>query len=72
MEEFYGLYVFVLNTVAAKPSLDIFNAWVVPPLEEDSDDLLFQADVTTPHFRVTVRNTHPRRWIVHTGANDVL
>jgi hypothetical protein len=68
-EEFYGLYVFMQNTVAAKPSLDMFIVWVVPPLEEDSDHLIFQADVTTPHFRLTVRK--PRRWIVHAGANDI-
>ena len=71
-EEFHGLYDFAQNTVAAKPSLDIHNVWVVPPLEEDSDDLILQADVTTPHFRVNVRNTHPWRWIFPAGVNDVL
>ena len=48
--------------------------WLMPQLEEDSQDFIFQQDGAPPHFHNDVRwylNKHlPQRWVRHTGCDD--
>ena len=48
--------------------------WLMPKLEEDSQDFIFQQDGAPPHFHNDVRwylNEHiPQRWIGRTGRDD--
>jgi hypothetical protein len=54
----------------------MLTLWLLPQLEEDSNDFIFQQDGAPSHFHMAVRdhlNAHlPRRRIGHAGANDVV
>lgn len=56
--------------------LDTLTLWLLPQLEEDSNDFIFQQDGAPPHFHITIRNHlnahHTQRWIGRAGANDVV
>jgi hypothetical protein len=67
---------FVENTVTGNSNLDMLTLWLLPQLEEDSNDFIFQQDEAPPHFHMALRNhlnAHlPRRLIGRAGANDVV
>jgi hypothetical protein len=67
---------FVENTVTGNSYLDMLNEWLLPQLEEDSNDFTFQQDRAPPHPHMAVRNHQnahlPQRWIRRAGANDVV
>ncbi|PSN43404.1 hypothetical protein C0J52_26690, partial [Blattella germanica] len=48
--------------------------WLIPQLEEDSQDFIFQQDGAPPHFHNDVRmylnEQLPQRWIGRTGRDD--
>jgi hypothetical protein len=75
-EKVYATFFFVDNTVMVNSYLDMLASWLLPQLEEDSNDFIFQQDEALPHFHVAVRNhlnaQLPRRWIGRAGANDVV
>jgi hypothetical protein len=65
----------VENTVMGDSYLDMLTLWLLPQLEEDSNDFTFQQDGAPSHFHMAVwnhLNAHlPRRWISCAGASDV-
>jgi hypothetical protein len=75
-EKVYGPFFFVENTVKGNSYLDMLTLWLLPQLQEDSNDFIFQQDGVPPHFHMAVRNhlnAHlPQRWIGRAGANDAV
>jgi hypothetical protein len=75
-ERVSGPFLFVENAVTGNSYLDMLTLWLLPQVEEDSNDFIFQQDGAPPHFHVAVRNHlnvhHPRRWIGRAAANDVV
>jgi hypothetical protein len=71
-EKVYGPFFFVENTVTGNSYLDMLTLWLLPQMEEDSDDFIFQQDGALPHFHVAFRNhlNVLQRWIGRAGAND--
>lgn len=70
----YGPFFFAERTVRGHSYLDMLENWLMPQLEEDSQDFIFQQDGAPPHFHNDVRwylNEHlPQRWIGRTGRDD--
>jgi hypothetical protein len=75
-EKVYGPFFFMENNVTGNSYLDMLTLWLLPQLEEDSNDFIFQQDGAPPHFHMAVRNhlnAHlPWRWFGREGANDVV
>jgi hypothetical protein len=46
----------VENTVTGYSYLDMLTSWLLPQLEEDSNDFIFQQYGAPPHFHMAVRN----------------
>jgi hypothetical protein len=64
------------GTVTGMTYLDMLQQWVIPQLDDDSNDYLFQQDGAPPHYHSAVRrylNEHlPHRWIGRATANDLV
>jgi hypothetical protein len=72
----YGPFFFIERSVTANVYLDMLEQWLMPQLDTDSTDYIFQQDGAPPHWGMEVRtflNQHlPTRWIGRTGdADDV-
>jgi hypothetical protein len=71
----YGPFIFMEGTVTEMTSLDMLQQWLIPQLDDDSNDYLFQQDEAPPHYHNSVRrylNEHlPHRWIRRATANDL-
>lgn len=70
----YGPFFFVEPTVTSINYLYMLQLWLIPQLQEDSKDFIFQQDGTPPYFHFDVR-AHlsadlPGHWIGHTSDND--
>jgi hypothetical protein len=70
----YGPFFFAEPLVASINYLDMLQLWLMPQLQEFSEDLIFQQDGASPHFLFDVRahliaNT-PGRWIGRASHND--
>jgi hypothetical protein len=72
----YSPFFFVENTLTGNSYLEMLTLCLLPQLEKDSNDFIFQQDGAPPHFHMAVRNhlnAHlPRRWICRAGAYDVV
>jgi hypothetical protein len=51
----YGPFFFAEGTVTGQSYLDMLKLWMMPQMQEDSNDFLFQQDGAPPHFRNDVR-----------------
>ena len=62
------------RTVTGPVYLDMFQQWLIPQLQEDSRDLIYQEDGASPHFHHDVRgylnDTLPHRWIECASQDD--
>lgn len=71
----YGPFFFCEKTVTGHVYLDMLENWLMPQLEADSDDFIFQQDGAPPHFHHDVREflntTLENRWIGRGGADDL-
>ena len=61
-------------TVTGINYLDMLQLWLMPQLQEDIADFIFQQDAAPPHYHLDVR-AHlnailPGRWIGHASHND--
>ena len=70
----YGPFFFAEPTVTGIDYLDVLQLWLMPQLEEDSEDFIFQQDRALLHFNFDVR-AHlsanlPGRWIGRASHND--
>ena len=63
------------HTITGRTYLDMLDNWLMPQMNEDSDDYVFQQDGCPAHFNNDVRdylNTNlPQRWIRRFGQEDV-
>ena len=70
----YGPFFFAEPTVTGINYLDMLQLWLMPQLQEDSEDLIFQQDGAPPHLHFDVRahlNANlPGRWIGRPSHND--
>jgi len=72
--EVYGPFFFAEPTVTDINYLDMLQLWLMPQLQEDSEEFIFQQDGAPPHFHFDVR-AHvtanlPGRWIGRASHND--
>jgi hypothetical protein len=71
----YGPFIFMEGTVTGMTYLDMLHQWLIPQLDDDSNDYLFEQDGAPPHYHIAVRcylNEHlPHRWIGRATANDL-
>jgi len=51
----YGPFFFAEATVTSINYLDMLQLWLMPQLQEDSENLIFQQDGALPHFHFDVR-----------------
>jgi hypothetical protein len=51
----YGPFFFAEATVTGATYLDVLEQWLLPQLEEDSADFIFQQDGAPPHYHNDVR-----------------
>jgi hypothetical protein len=70
----YGPFFFVEPTVYGINRLNMLQLWLMPRLQEYSEDFVFQQDVAPPHFHFDIR-AHLNAnlcgcWIAHTSDND--
>jgi hypothetical protein len=67
----YEPFFFTEKSVSGFAYLDMLQLWLLPQLQEDSDNLILQQDGAPPHFRLKVRRhlntTLPQSWIAHTS-----
>lgn len=70
----YGPFFFMEPTVNGRRYLDMLQNWLMPQMDEDSDDYIFQQDGCPTHFHYDVRdylNTNlSQRWIGRFGPED--
>jgi len=70
----YGPFLFAESAVTGINYLDMLQLWLMPQLQEASEDFIFQQDGAPPHFHFDVRarlNTNlPGRWIGRASHND--
>ncbi|KFM82053.1 hypothetical protein X975_03897, partial [Stegodyphus mimosarum] len=68
------LFSSVSDVLTSNIYLDMLEAWLMPQLDSDSPDYIFQQDEATPHWSTevcTFLNQHlPKRWIGRSGAAD--
>ncbi|PNF43976.1 hypothetical protein B7P43_G00908, partial [Cryptotermes secundus] len=71
----YGLLFFDENTVTGVTYLRMLQNWLVPQMNEDSGDYIFQQDRVPPHWHLNVRRfldeSLPQRWIGRMGNEDL-
>ena len=70
----YRPFFFVQPTVTSINYLDMLQLWLMPQLQEDSEDFIFQQDEALPHLHFDVcahlSANLPGRWIGRTSHND--
>jgi hypothetical protein len=70
----YGPFSFAEPTVTGIIYLDMLQLWLMPQLQEDSEDFIFQQDGALPHFHFDIHahlNANlPGCWIGHASDND--
>jgi len=70
----YGPFFFVEPTVTGINYLDMLQLWLMPQLQEDSEDFIFQKDGALPHFHFDVcahlNANLPGHWIGRASHND--
>ena len=70
----YGLYFFPDRTVNGETFWNMLTMWLMPQLEHDSADFVYQLDGAPCHYHHNVRNflneTLPHRWIGRAVNND--
>lgn len=70
----YGPFFFAEQSITGNIYLGMLENWLMPQLETDSVDFIFQQDGAPPHFHLDVRdylNTRLRnRWIGRIGNHD--
>jgi len=70
----YGLFFFAEPTVTGINYLDMLQLWLMPQLQEDSEDFIFQQDGAPPHFYFDVcahlTANLPSRWLGRASHND--
>jgi hypothetical protein len=70
----YGPFFFAKKSVNGFAYLDMLQLWLLPQLQEDSDNFILQQDGATHHFQLEVHhhlnNILPQSWIVHTSNED--
>ena len=62
------------RTITGRTYLEMLENWLMPQMNEDSDDYVFQQDGCPAHFHNNVRdylNTNLPRWIRRFGQDDV-
>lgn len=71
----YGPFFFAERTVTGHTYLDMLTEWLMPQLEEDLPNAIFQQDGAPPHYHHHVRkhlnDTRPGCWIGRTGNQDL-
>jgi len=70
----YGPIFFAEQLVTGINYLDMLQLWLMPQLQEASEDFIFQQDGAPPHFHFDVRAqliaNLPGRWIGRASHND--
>ena len=70
----YRPFFFAESTVSGINYLDMLQLWLMPQLQEDSEDFIFQQDGAPPHFHFDVRAHLSAnllgRWIGRASHND--
>jgi len=74
MSKVYGPYFFPDRTVNGETFRNMLTTWLMPQLEHDSADFVYQLDGAPCHYHRNVRNflneTLPHRWIGRAVNND--
>lgn len=74
-QKVYGPYFFTENTVNGGNYLEMLDSWLIPQLQRDLINYVFQQDGAPPHWHRTVRNylnqVLPLRWIGRSGQDDL-
>jgi hypothetical protein len=72
--ENYGPFFFGETTVTGINYLEMLQLWLVPQLQEDKEDLIFEQDGTSPYcqfdFHALLSANPPRHWIGSASNND--
>lgn len=75
LKKVYGPFFFDENTVTGVTYLRMLQNWLVPQMNEDSGDYIFQQDGAPPHWHLNVRRflneSLPQRWIGRMGNADL-
>lgn len=51
--------------------LDMLQLWLMPQLQENSEDFILQQDIAQPHFPLAHLSSYlPGHWIWHASYND--
>jgi hypothetical protein len=70
----YRPFFFAGKSVNGFAYLDMLQLWLLPQLQEDSDNFILQQDGAPPHFHLEVchhlNTTLPQRWIGHTSRRN--
>ena len=70
----YGPFFFAEHTVTSPVYLDMLQQWLIPQLQEDSRDFIYQEDGAPPHFHHDghgyLNDTLPHRWIGRASQGD--
>jgi hypothetical protein len=73
-EKVCGSLFFAESTVTGTSHIDMMQDWLMPQLDDDRDDFIYQQDGAPPRYHHLVRgylNQHlPQRWIGRTADND--
>lgn len=68
-------FFFIENAVNGRSYLEMLQTWLIPGLNNDSDDYIYQQDGEPQHWHLNVRTflneTLPHRWIERNGLNDL-
>jgi hypothetical protein len=71
----YGPFFFDENTVTGETNLAMLQKWLLPQINKDSGDFIFQQDGAPPHWHRDVRHflnqSIPQRWIDHIENEDL-
>ena len=70
----YGPFLFTKSRVTGTSCLDMLQEWLMPQVEDDSDDFVHQQDGTVPHYhhliRISLNLQLPQCWIGQTTTED--
>ena len=70
----YGTFFFAVSAVTGINYLDVLQLWLMPELQKDSEDFIFQQDGAPPHFHFDVvahlNANLLGRWIGRASHND--
>lgn len=74
-QKIYGPFFFQESTVTGTSYLDMVSEWLIPQLQEDSNDFILVQDGAPPHWHHEVRNyldeQLPHRWIGRATDDNV-